>query len=588
MTLADSARCGLALGDRDARRRRLRSGVARAGSNPSPLATVRCAVAGIALMLATLARADPGYVARRTGDGVRIESREAPSGASGLDIPVKLKRLLVAGAFEDVEVADIAGRPTGAMTVADLLKIAAVLQARYADAGYFLARFYVPPQTIRPEGDATIACIDVEIEAIEIRQVPAHAAAPLRRHLAGLVGRGRLKRADYERAILLAERQLGLAVTAKPEPGSRADRVRLVIEGNGKAYAGEASFGALYSRPYRNAAGAASLSLASPFGLGERIYASGTFGRRWDEPQITGHPWGVVAGIEAPLGIGDTSLDVTGMHVAEHRRLDDFTVLDYRYDRLGWRFVAPVILSGTESLVLRLGPDVFEETQRYRYATVPPFVVELDDRVRLARLSAQWTRAFATGVQVDATVEASAGDAERRELVRIEDVTVAAAPSTAIGKVAGRLKLDIPVVGDMHLGIFARGQYAFLASLPPSEQIQLLQSSDAPGLDSETSEGDSGALFRTELGRPIALPAAAGASVTPYVFGAAGFVSSIPPFSGSRIVRGTSAGGGLRMTVPTPSAVSDGIDVSLELARVVTDGPTRDFTGLTGRVGMRF
>lgn len=553
-----------------------------------------CAVVCMLFASGSLSAVAAEYAARRVEGGIRIEIvARRSSGETGRNQHISPGAIDVSG-LPDVDTVGILRdefRPGKSISVERLLQLAAILEAAHRSAGYLLAKAYLPPQTIRPGGRAVVEIIDVQLEDVQTEGVSENTSGLVRGILSALIGCSKLRLSEYERQLAIARRQLGLQLVARLEPGSRPDRVRLLVQGKDKPVTGEISGGRFSSVPYSRYSLQGSAAILSPFGLGERVYLGGSLNSRTEQPVTSGRPSNGLAGVSIPLGVSGTTVDLFGTSAGERRTSLGQYWLDYRYGLTGARLSYPILLSEREALVIRAGPDFAHEQQAYRISS-PPSRLKTGDNFVVGRAGLQWTRQGAPDWVTDVQVEAAFGRSRRSFDFRYDDPayeTFSERKEARLGKLEARARAEMPIADLAKLILIARLQYSVLDPLPASEQIQLLGVSNLPGLVVETAQADHGGLLRGEIARDYAITTPFKAVVTPYLFTAGGLVSNRRPVEGqNRTVRGVSAGLGVRAIVPVQDARFEAIDVAVELARVETDGPTRDHTALSGRIGLRF
>ncbi|MEM5585228.1 ShlB/FhaC/HecB family hemolysin secretion/activation protein [Roseibium sp. AS2] len=94
-------------------------------------------------------------LSRPRGEGIRLESTEAPSGAATITINIRAIQVEGSTVYSADELAGMTGQLVGQSTVQQIYDLAATLTVRYRQDGYVLSRVIVPPQELVPD-DAVI------------------------------------------------------------------------------------------------------------------------------------------------------------------------------------------------------------------------------------------------------------------------------------------------------------------------------------------------------------------------------------------------------------------------------------------------
>ncbi len=234
----------------------------------------------------------------------------SPMDGAGADLHIRLAAVDVTGAFDEAawredRFAAITGH---VVSLSDIRRAVAALQAAYDNAGYALVRIVVPPQTLRDGGRMQIRVVDGYIESVQADGVPETVRATVRARLAGLVGQRRLRWSQLERQVLLAGSVPGLRLGSALLPGTAEAGVRLVVDGSFEA--ASVRVGADTELPFSLGGREinASLVLNSPVGLGEQWLVSqtrGLGGAVHGRPPLNSTAFGVVMPI-GPAGLTAT------------------------------------------------------------------------------------------------------------------------------------------------------------------------------------------------------------------------------------------------------------------------------------------
>ncbi len=201
--------------------------------------------AGALLLSAYLAAGFPayaagqGYVVTKTGDGVQIATGTPPADqAARLALPLRFENVTVTGMPDELAErvrARASDRVQRTGQAADVFALAQEVENLHREAGFALARVYLPPQRVRNGGSLRIEMVDVRLEDLDLDGLPPMVAERVRHHLSPLLGRSLLRTDDLARAVGLLQIEFGVTFKVEPLEGSRPDRVRLQVRGRPKA-----------------------------------------------------------------------------------------------------------------------------------------------------------------------------------------------------------------------------------------------------------------------------------------------------------------------------------------------------------------
>lgn len=157
------------------------------------------------------------------------ESR-APDGAEQIRFPLTRIEVEGATAYTDAALQPVVAPRYGTtVSLADIYDLAAEIQRRYREDGYFLSRVIVPPQHIA-DGRVRLEVIEGYVDTIEVQGDIGPVASLLNDYLRAVKNERPLRLATLERSLLLAEDIPGLDVRGVLQPGTRGDGdSRLVV-----------------------------------------------------------------------------------------------------------------------------------------------------------------------------------------------------------------------------------------------------------------------------------------------------------------------------------------------------------------------
>lgn len=225
----------------------------------------------------------PPPAPRQSQPEIRIEQADAaPSSAQGA-ATVVVDQLLVTGnrVHSAAELVAIAGFTPGAsVTLADLQAMAARITGHYRASGYFVARAYIPAQSVNNRV-VTIAVSEGRYGDVNVRNASRLSDSVARGHLAGLDSGDPVTLDPLESRLLMLSDVPGVKVSSTLVPGTvpgTSDLIVDVVPGRpisgsvdadnaGNPYTGEGRVGA-------------TVNFNNPFGLGDvaslRVLTSGS------------------------------------------------------------------------------------------------------------------------------------------------------------------------------------------------------------------------------------------------------------------------------------------------------------------------
>lgn len=248
-----------------------------------------------------------------------------PSAVSQDTTPINVKKITITGATvftnESLQ-ALVTEYATGTHTLGDLQKAAAKITAHYRKNGYFLARAYLPKQSLE-NGAVTISVLEGKLGELKVENTSRLSDSKLNAYL-GKINTGKpLQKKQVDRALLLLSDTPGVGgLDSRVEAGANVGETNLVVTAieaalfNGRIEAD--NFGSLYSGRYRIGGNVDANSL---FGFGERLSARLMVS---DEDLIFGRLGGQV-----PVGADGLTLS-GGYSRTQYSLGDSFDPLDAR------------------------------------------------------------------------------------------------------------------------------------------------------------------------------------------------------------------------------------------------------------------
>ena len=515
----------------------------------------------------------------------------APVGAE--EIGFALTDIVVEGEYPALESASAAleARRAGReVSVAEIYAFAAELQQAYFAAGYPLARIVVPPQELGGDGRVRVSVIDGFVEAIDTSQVPAAARARVERVLAPLVGAERPTRELIERRVLLAGDTAGLALSSTLTPGGRTGATVLVLSGAHDAISGIIVADNRVSDQLGGSQATVSVAFNSPFGGGERFYAT-----------YAGHPEHqmfnedarrryLALGASIPIGDNGLTIGVSGDY-SSNRPGGDVLAQQLRseYSRVGVSMSYPLVRSRATTLEARADLDIASDIQRTDLGG-PPATALSADRLRVIRFGLQGDSAVFDGARLGYRVGVSRG-LDILDARTASDATPLK-PLSRAGADAEFTALDVslafaaPAELGVNFAVNVRGRYSFQEPLLRSEQFSPAGADGLSGPPPGLMTGDSGVVARATLERPFG---DAKAMAAPYIFGASAAVALERPSALERGHTGAeSFGVGVRFGLGARAQGGHLVTGLIEWSTVSSRDPELDREWTRAAIAVRF
>jgi hemolysin activation/secretion protein len=415
----------------------------------------------------------------------------------------------------------IATRRGQRISVAALYTLADEIEMLYRDAGYPLVRVVLPPQSVADGAAVRMTVLDGYIEGLNLEALPPRARRHAGTILTPLVGRKHLRGDELERALTLAAREPGLTLRSALGAGVQPGGTVLVLQGALDAFSGSFSSDNRMSEAIGPEQFTLQLRLNQPLGLGEQayVYVSG------------GYPLGKAAHADAPRRVGGGGLIVPLL--ANGLKLNpEFTVSDTQprsaipvlasrsqLRRASLRLIYPWLLSRSQELNLTAAIEAGRQADTLPYFSYTQSL----DRLRVARLSADWSGELADG-QAQAGVTLSQGSG-RFGARTSADIAASGIPMSrdGAGPAFTKLELNMSYESALAWGLQSRatvrGQQPLRGVMPSAETFSMDGEQALSSLPPGALSNDGGWVLRQELSRPLQLPGAL--NFSPYLFVAA-------------------------------------------------------------------
>ncbi|MCP3469110.1 hypothetical protein NLM33_02080 [Bradyrhizobium sp. CCGUVB1N3] len=493
--------------------------------------------------------------------------------AGDRNMTVLLREVLIDGGFAEVASGGmIAGLSGRRVSVTEIYAVVAELERIYNDAGYPLVRVAVPPQHLVDGSVLRLLVIDGFIEAINVDAVPARARSVVAARTAGLVGRRHLRRAELERALLVAGDLPGLALRSTLMRGDREGGTKLILDGEHRLVSAStgvddrlpASVGTWQLR--------GTMAVNSALGLGDQVYGSVGLGANLEAAAQGRTPLAVYGGgAVIPVGVDGLTVNPEYTHSTTRTPQAQGVVGSLgTFERVAVRLRGPISLTRASSLYANVSLEHIDQQ-----ISAPDFDVMLShDRYAVARAGADYATTLPWGAGLQAGMTFSGGLGGRGAL----DAAASGVPLSRLAasadftKLSGSFHVIQPMPGSFRWDLIGAGQASFNKPMLRSEQLSLDGSDAISAFASGTLTADQGVTLRSELSRSFRFDTV-NTTVSPYVFGAAGrgWLANVTAVERPAFNAG-SVGGGVRGVVDAVG-VLPGSSLGLEAARGFTDLP---------------
>ncbi|MGL9619412.1 ShlB/FhaC/HecB family hemolysin secretion/activation protein [Bradyrhizobium sp. U531] len=465
--------------------------------------------------------------------------------------------------------AEIRGRR---VSVTEIYAIASALERLYHEAGYPLVRVAVPPQHLVDGGALRLLVVDGFIEAINVDAVPARVRPVVAARTAGLIGRRHLRLAELERALLVAGDLPGLALRSTLMRGDREGGAKLILDGAHRLVSASAGADNRLPASVGTWQLRGTMAVNSALGLGEQAYGSVGLGANIEAAAQGQAPLAVYGGgLVVPVGVDGVTVNPEYTHSTTRTPQAAGVVGSLgTFDRVAVRLRTPVSLTRASSIYANASIEYIDQQ-----IGAPAFGVMLShDRYAVARFGSDYAATLPWGAGIQAGVTFSGGLGGRD----LADAASSGVPLSRLGaspeftKLTGSFHLAQPLPWGARWDLIGAGQSSFGKPMLRSEQISLDGADAVSAFASGTLTADQGVTLRSELSRSFRLDAA-GATLSPYVFGAAGrgWLANATVIERSTFSAG-SVGAGLR-SATDGIGVLPGASLGLEAARGFTDLP---------------
>ncbi|MGE3931093.1 MAG: ShlB/FhaC/HecB family hemolysin secretion/activation protein [Hyphomonadaceae bacterium] len=513
----------------------------------------------------------------------------APAGAA--DIRFTLTDIEVEGQYEEVAPisAELEAQREGReVSVSDVYGFAAELQQAYFNAGFPLARVVVPPQELGADGRVRVVVVDGFVERIDVAQVPEAARRRVSDVLQGLVGARRPTRGLIERKLLLAGDTAGVVLSSALSPGGQTGATVLVVTGEHDPFYGVAALDTRVSDQLGGYQGTVSGVLNSPFGGGERLYAT-----------FAGYPSGDVfsddarrrflsVGVDTPLGSNGLMLGLSADY-STTRPGGDLAAqrLSSEYSRVGVSMSYPVVRSRKANLNASVQLDAISDFQR---TDIGGGVTLSADRYRALRLGLDGDAVLINGARIGYSLAVSKGldiwgARTQADATPLKPLSRAGADADFASLNAG-FRFDGQGPGGVNVAVTTRAGISFEEPLLRAEQFSPAGWDGLSGPPPGLMIGDYGAVGRVELDRPFQTERSV---IAPYAFAAAASVGLEQPTAlEDRNAEAHSAGVGLRFGYGPRERRGYALSFTLEWAAVQSDDRDIDGDWTNAAIAVRF
>lgn len=491
-----------------------------------------------------------------------------PSGAEGLR--VTLSSVDVEGGYAELadQIAIVTNRLINtSVSLEQIYAAASEIEAIHARAGYVLVRAAIPPQSLAGGGVLKIIIVDGFIEGVDVTALPNRARKSVLARTAPLIRKGHIGLKQLERPVLIAGETPGLSMTSSLVRGAENGGARLVLAGTQKLISGnigaENSLAPSLGRHIINA----QLSINSPSGYGEQIYAFAATGYDITKIFEDDNPVRVLGGgILFPLRDARLSINPE-VTFARTQPLPQINIPQTRGNltRLTLRASYLLIKSRSSQLAVDAALEHLEQSN-----DAPMFNVRLsEDRFMVARLGFRYNNRAERGTQMVISGQISQG---------VSSKDVATDQPTDIGfsrqgsdpaftKLNLSFRSASSIAKNWQMNFIAKGQTSFGDAVFRSEQSALEGSDALSAFVGDVTAVDESATVRVELARPFNVNLPGKPQLAPYAFAAAGYGRINNPTALEREdTHAAALGAGLRITVPNIGIGGLGLVMGLEYA----------------------
>jgi hemolysin activation/secretion protein len=428
------------------------------------------------------------------------------------------------------------------VSVGDIYRLAAGLQADYVEDGYPFVRVIVPPQDLRDGSAVTLQVIDGFIETLVVDAVDPALRKAAQRLLQPLVRKRAVKLSQIDRQISLLADVPGASVRTAIAPGDEIGGVKLIVEAQFDRASGSVAFDNRSSAAFNNRQITFSGSVNGILGVGDSLYVYVSGDPQVIPPIGPESPRRVFGGgVSIPFG----SSGLTGGAEFTKSRTEPiggpFVTRDI-FQKTTGSLTYPLVRSRLETLTLRGSVERFTERQ-----TAPEFGALLfADRYVIGRVRLDYIR-YAEVATFGGGVGLSYGgtkfDDDRSKLTATSRFTKIEISAFATTRLPG---------SGLVFGASAQGQRVLDGGIPLAEVFPLDGQNALSTFSAGGASADEGLVARATMSRPT--PFAGGAWVaTPSLFSAVGFArtGASDPFL---LTRASAYGANLQVAAARPIA----------------------------------
>lgn len=335
-------------------------------------------------------------------------------------------------------------------TLGDLQKAAAQITAHYRQAGYFLARAYLPKQSLQ-DGVVTINVLEGTLGELKLENNSRISNDKANAMLAKIKQGEPLKATTSNRALLLVSDLPGVDnLDARVEPGANTGETNLVTSlSESRVFSGGLeldNYGSLYSGRYRVGG---NINLNSPFGYGEQLSARLLIS---DEDLIYGR-----LGAQVPIGSDGLTLS-GGYNRTQYSLGDTFDPLDARgnSDTVDLTLRYPFIRSQKLNVYGSLSAEYRKLQDEIRSTNTK---ADKNAKVGNAAINADWRDALGGGGANQAGITFSHGDLNIETASTALIDAVGAKTEGSYSKWNWNLSRQQAVTQKLSASVQARGQF---------------------------------------------------------------------------------------------------------------------------------
>lgn len=460
--------------------------------------------------------------------------------------------------------------------VSAFYEAAAKVQHLYAADGYFLVRVVIPPQNAQNGGVLNLRVIRGFIDSMNIEGLAPQIKQRVAKMLAGLIGRRDLKRAAFDRALLLASETPGLELKTSLAPAATEAGITLTVTGVYRPVSAQVSSDNSLSKSLGVYTSTLSAAANSVLGFGEQLYVSATGAPNNGFMSDSSPRRLAAAGVTLPLGHDGVSSNVeyawsTTRPITAPGKL----ATDSKFERLLFKLSYPFLKTESSTIAARMGFDATNESNQATAFKAPLY----EDSLRTLRGGLDLNHNFTSGTAVSAGIDLSQGirglGSRGAEDATFDRPISQAGASDRFTKLSTRALVRQDLQQGFALEVSGRGQYAATGKLMNSEKFTLGGPSDLSAYDASSFTGDHGWLLRGEIQynyQPKWLRFTP--TLRPYLFAARGQIFTINPTAVEFAVNGADSFGlGVRGALPFSNPVLRQIDLAFEGARQLSDNP---------------